>query len=279
MSPFFKRYFPLLILLGLAWIVYVPVLFRPGNPSRRELRKDIHPPTKPAPRALSMLAAPPDWNALEIYQNTITRENFERLLTTVFTTGDAWQTCIEIDETEARIQTGNSPAEEIFHLRFAPAESAAPRHWRTAKELPPTSPEMPLAGLKIAIDPGHIGGEWAKLEERWFVVGSGTPVQEGDMTLQVAKLLKPRLEALGATISLVREKTQPVTSIRPDALLSLAQESSAGSSIEPPKSAPVPTSSTSRSSPTSSSASTSTPKPGAILTNPFSSTALTSIFC
>jgi hypothetical protein len=30
-----------------------------------------------------MLAAPPDWNALEVYQNTITREEFERLLTSV----------------------------------------------------------------------------------------------------------------------------------------------------------------------------------------------------
>ncbi len=229
MSPFFKRYFPLLIILGVAWIIYVPLFFRPENPSRWELRKDVRPPTKPAPLSLSMLAAPPDWNALEIYQNTITRGEFERLLTTVFTTGNAWQTCIAIDETEARIQTGNSPADGIFHLRFAPAESLAPRHWRSAIELPPTPPEKPLAGLKIAIDPGHIGGEWAQLEERWFVVGGGTPVQEGDMTLRVANLLRPRLEALGATISLVRDKLKPVTAIRPDALLSLAQDSATGS--------------------------------------------------
>jgi N-acetylmuramoyl-L-alanine amidase len=225
MSPFFKRYFPLLIILGLAWIICVPVLFRPVNPSRWELRKDIRPLTKPTPPTLSMLAAPPDWSALEIYQNTISREEFERLLTTVFTTGNAWQSCIEIDATEARIQTANSPDGEIFHLRFAPAESTARRHWRSAKELPPTTPDKPLAGLKIAIDPGHIGGEWAKLEERWFVVAGGAPVQEGDMTLRVANLLKPRLEALGATISLVREKTEPVTAIRPDALLPLAQDS------------------------------------------------------
>lgn len=231
MSQFFKRYFPLLIILGLAWIVLAPVLFRPENPSRCELRKDIHQPPKPAPPppALSMLAAPPDWGALEIYQNTITREEFGRLLTTVFTMGEAWKNFIYIDETGARIQTGSSPADEIFHLRFAAAESTAPRHWRTASELPPTTPEKPLAGLRIAIDPGHIGGAWAKLEERWFVAEGGSAVQEGDMTLKVANLLKPRLEALGATVSLVREKTQPVTPIRPDALLSLAQDSTAGS--------------------------------------------------
>lgn len=172
-----------------------------------------------------MLAAPPDWNALEIYQNTITRGDFERLLTTVFTTGSAWRNTIEIGETEARIRTGNDPTAPAFHLRFAPAESSPPRHWRTAAELPLTTPEKPLAGLKIAIDPGHIGGSWAKMEERWFVVGNGTPVQEGDMTLRVANLLKPRLEALGATVTLVRDKLEPVTPIRPDALLSLTKDS------------------------------------------------------
>lgn len=225
MSPFFKRYFPLLIILGLAWIVCVPVLFRPENPSRWELQKDLRKPLKPTPRTLSMLAAPPDWSTLEIYQNTITRQEFERLLSTVFTTGDAWKDYLEISETEVLIQTGTSPTDPIFHLRFAENETAAPRQWRTASEVPSAHPELPLSGLKIAIDAGHIGGAWAKMEERWFVVGDGKPVQEGDMTLFVTKLLKPRLEALGATVRLVRETLEPVTSIRPEALLSLAQDS------------------------------------------------------
>ena len=229
MSPFFKRYFPLLLILGLAWIIYAPTLFRPDDKSRWELREDIRPPAKPLQRNLSMLAAPPDWTALEIYQNTIARSEFERLLTTIFTTGDAWRSCIQIDDSEARIQTGNSPADGVFRLRFAPEESNPPRDWRSAKELPPITSEKPLAGLKIAIDPGHIGGNWAKMEERWFVVGAGAPVQEGDMTLQVAKLLKPRLETLGAVVTLVRSTLEPVTPIRPEALLSLATDSAAGS--------------------------------------------------
>lgn len=230
MSPFFKRYLPLLLILGLAWIIYAPTLFRPDDQSRWELRKDIRPPANPLPRNLSMLAAPPDWTALEIYQNTIARSEFELLLTTIFTTGEAWHSCIQIDDAEACIQTGNSPADGVFRLRFAPAESSPPRDWRSAKELPPTTSEKPLAGLKIAIDPGHIGGNWAKMEERWFVVGAGTPVQEGDMTLHVAKLLKPRLETLGAVVTLVRSTLEPVTPIRPETLLSLAKDSSPDSS-------------------------------------------------
>ena len=45
------------------------------------------------------------------------------------------------------------------------------------------------------------------------------------MTLLVAKLLKPRLEALGARVSLVREKPEPVTPLRPDSLLRIAKDS------------------------------------------------------
>ena len=63
-----------------------------------------------------------------------------------------------------------------------------------------------LPDLHIALDPGHLGGTWAKMEERWFKIGDAPPVQEGDMTLRVAQMLAPRLEPLGAKVSLVRDK-------------------------------------------------------------------------
>jgi len=223
MSPAFKRTIALLIPLGLAWIACIPVMFRYKEPSPPEIRKHIRrtPPLSPAP---SVLGERPDWSSLDAFQNTITRTEFERLLTTVFVTGGAWRNFIEIDDAEARILTDR---EERFHLRFAQPGLATPtpRHWKTAAELPPAPPEKPLAGLQIAIDPGHIGGQWAKIEERWLVVGNSPPVCEGDMTLLVAKLLQPRLEALGARVSLVREKPEPVTPLRPDSLLRIAEDS------------------------------------------------------
>ena len=224
MPPPFKRLFALLILLGLAGGVYLAVFLRPGVPLKST--PAAHSCEEPASPGLSALAAPPDWKLLEIYQNTITRGEFEALLTTVFTTGNAWQATIEITDTEARFQTGPKPTDPSFCLHFAETETRAPRHWRTAAELPQATPEKPLSGLKIALDPGHIGGEWAKMEERWFVVGGGTPVCEGDMTLLVANLLKPRLEALGAVVSLVRKNSEPVTPIRPADLQTLALDSS-----------------------------------------------------
>jgi N-acetylmuramoyl-L-alanine amidase len=188
------------------------------------------PENRPAspPNALSLLAASPDWNSLTAFQNSITRADFEQLLTSVFTVGNAWQSQIQIGETEAIIQTGNAEGGGTFHLRFADPGSAipSPRDWRSAAQLPPTSADQPLAGMRIAIDPGHIGGEWAKMEARWFVIGQGTPVSEGDMTLRVANLLKPQLEAMGAQVSMVRSKNEPVTALRPDSLRSLALGSS-----------------------------------------------------
>lgn len=226
MKLFSKPYLPLTFITGILLLVIALFLFRQPPP----------PPPLPAPPlvlptpSLSMLATAPDWKALDVFQNSIRRDEFERLLTTVFTTGEAWKNHIEIGDTEARIQTGISPTAPEFVLRFAESETSPTRDWRGAAEIPLADPLKPLTGIHIAIDAGHIGGTWAKMEERWFVVGDGKPVQEGDMTLAVAKLLQPRLESLGARITLVRDSLEPVTDIRPDALMSLAQDAPAGAS-------------------------------------------------
>jgi N-acetylmuramoyl-L-alanine amidase len=183
-----------------------------------------HPPKAPpsaSELALAALTAPPDWSALDAFQGSIRRSDFEALLTTTFTTGNAWRDLIHLDDQEARIHTGLPAPADIFHLAFATAAdpAPAPRQWRGAGELPPAPPGKPLAGLRVAIDPGHLGGAWATLEERRLVVGSNPPVCEGDLTLRVAKLLKPRLEALGAAVTLVRDTSQPLTPLRPADLL------------------------------------------------------------
>jgi N-acetylmuramoyl-L-alanine amidase len=221
MTPTLKRRLTFLVLAVLSLVASL------WFASRKPEAPPVPPPAAPEPPVLTSLAPLPDWSALETYQQTITRAEFERLLTTVFTTGTAWQQTIQVTEAQAVIRTDSSPGDPVFILRFAAEgqEKPSPRTWRTAAELPPAPADKPLAGLRIAIDPGHIGGEWAQMEERWMVVGDGTPVCEGDMTLHVANLLKPMLEALGATVSLVREKPEPVTPIRPDDLLTLARES------------------------------------------------------
>jgi N-acetylmuramoyl-L-alanine amidase len=175
---------------------------------------------------VSPLATPPDWSKLDPYQETITREDFVNLLEKVYAPGDAWKDTITVRDTEALIKT--RPDAVPFLLRFAPSRATAkavPSYWRSRRELPAVEPGKPLAGLKVALDPGHLGGYWAKMEERWFQIGNSKPVTEGDMTLAVAKLIATRLQSLGAQVYLTRAKPAPVTSLRPGGLKKAAAAS------------------------------------------------------
>lgn len=165
---------------------------------------------------LSVLAPSPDWARLEPYQETITRADFLKALDTVYAPNGAWKEVIDLGPTSATVHApGQKQAE--FRLQFAPNAASArptPRYWTPAGARKAT-PKKPLQGTTIAIDPGHIGGKWAKMEERWFQIGNSKPVMEGEMVLFTGKLLAQRLEALGAKVVFVRKKAEPVTSLRP----------------------------------------------------------------
>lgn len=160
---------------------------------------------------LSALATEPDWNRLEAYQQTITHDDFVRLLETVYAPDGAAAETIFVSAEQALIKTDTG----YFTLRFATGQPRTPpRYWKPASARKTSA--QPLAGVAIALDPGHLGGAWAKLEERWFQIGENTkPVTEGDMTLRVAQLLAPKLRALGADATLVRSQAEPVTPLRP----------------------------------------------------------------
>lgn len=223
-----SRSLPFLIaaLLGLAVMI---VRLRKPEETPRPAPAPEESSTPSAP-ALSALAPEPDWQDINGFQSSISRGDFLRLMDGTFTVSPEWRNWFEVGEKEVGILA--SPGEKL-RLRFAPEglEASPPRFWRPASELPPAPPDRPLEGLKIAIDPGHIGGRWGKMEERWFQIPGSLPVQEGDMTLQVALLLKPRLEELGARVSMVRTATEPVTDIRPEMLREEAEESSSGGDI------------------------------------------------
>jgi hypothetical protein len=166
---------------------------------------------------LSPLGKAPDWSTLDKFQETITHDDFARLIENVYCTHGIAADLIVIDQDSARILQ-NRDADAYFTLRFAKSEAERKpiaRTWVTAKSLPPQKPDKPLSDLRISLDPGHLGGQWAKMEERWFQVDDKLPVQEGDMTLRVAQILSQRLQELGAKVSLVRDKLEPVTPNRP----------------------------------------------------------------
>jgi N-acetylmuramoyl-L-alanine amidase len=175
---------------------------------------------------LGILGSRPRWGILEHYQETITHDDFVRLIQDVYCTHGIGTDLLKIDNQSAQILE-NRDANTYFTLHFARDESSAkrvPRLWHSAKSLPPARIDKPLSGLRVALDPGHLGGKWAKMEERWFQVDETKPVTEGDLTLRVASLLAPRLRKLGAKVSFVRDSTQPITLKRPSDFKELARK-------------------------------------------------------
>lgn len=173
---------------------------------------------------LTPLSHAPNWSQLDRFQETITRDEFVDVLNTIYAPNGAGAQWIKIESKDAIIQEN---AKDQFILRFAATTSATkpvPRYWKRAENFSADN-ERPLSGVTIAIDPGHLGGDWAKMEERWFQIGSSMPVKEGDLTLRVAQILAPRLENLGAKVALVRSAPGPVTASRPDQLNAQAADS------------------------------------------------------
>lgn len=172
---------------------------------------------------LSPLAPSPQWQTLDRFQQTITRDEFVRLAGVYAPKPhDDW---LQIGEDAARVLK-DKEAQTFYELRFAKEKShAVPRHfWRPIEKLAVAPKNRPLAGLRVALDPGHIGGKWAKMEERWYQLDNSKPVEEGEMTLVVAKHVAQRLRELGAIVSFVRSKTEPVTPKRPDDFRELARK-------------------------------------------------------
>lgn len=164
---------------------------------------------------LSPLAPQPDWSTLQHYAGAITASDFEHLLQRVYVPDGSWRQWISISPSQALI-TPHAGATPVV-LPLAPSGTSLrppARFWKTRVERSP-QPGRPLAGLRIAIDPGHLGGSYAQMEARWFRIGSSRPVEEGEMTLIVAKLLKQRLGAMGAEVWLTRTKNGPTTPLRP----------------------------------------------------------------
>ena len=191
---------------------------------------------------LSALAETPDWHRLDPYQETITHDEFADLLEKLYAPHGGWETWLRLDPDAVVIRKSNIPLDDLYVLRFAPSATTTkplpPAYWRARADLPAAipPPEKPLSGVRIALDPGHLGGRWARLEERWFQIKQAPPIMEGDMTLVVARRLAERLRALGADrVSLVRDGDEPSTQRRPPDLLADAREALAEGGIVQPR--------------------------------------------
>ena len=143
-----------------------------------------------------------DWSALERYQQTISRADFERLLAVVYCPSGAVTNYLTFGTNTVTVFSSPERTNALFTLRFS---------WAAPSGVP-----HPLTIKRIALDPGHIGGEWARMEERFFQRGKDRPVQEAVLNLTAARLLKARLEAAGMQVVLTKDNFEPVTDKRPE---------------------------------------------------------------
>lgn len=145
---------------------------------------------------LNRQPSPLDAPTLETFHETITRPEFDALLDQLYCPTQAIRAYLCYGP-------GGVGLTNRFFLRFA----SDPGSVRSL-------PTRPIR--TIALDPGHIGGPWALMEQRWFQWGDDPPVQEAALNLNVARLLQPRLEALGFRVVFTKTDLQPVTTQRPE---------------------------------------------------------------
>jgi hypothetical protein len=162
----------------------------------------------------------PDWPSFEKYHGTLTRATFCRLLDRVYNPSKAAYRWLNVTDEYVEFFADEEKSQLDFTLRLASSEAkvrAARRAFRTLPEIRELDnpPGAPLRGVKIVLDPGHIGGKWADIEERSVVWGNHPRIREGDMNIRVATIARDRLVAAGAQVYMTHETPDPVTPLRP----------------------------------------------------------------
>lgn len=107
----------------------------------------------------------------------------------------------EVKDFEVPLASSDDARLKDFEIRLAKAASSNPV-------------ERPLAGLRIALDPGHMGGDaWYRRTGKYVHDGKGRVIREGVIALQTALLLEEELTRLGAEVMLTRRTLDPVSEL------------------------------------------------------------------
>ncbi len=173
---------------------------------------------------LTPLGKEPDWNLLKDYAGCVTEAEVKRALAEVYLEKPGFPLPWTLQSQAVVIQTGrvDEPVVAVPLAQRGQEAEKAMRFWRRADELPPLEGRPPLSDVHVAIDPGHLGGAYAQMEERHLSLQPGEAIQEGDLTLLTARVLEERLKGLGAYVTLVRKEAQPVTRQTPATLRHVA---------------------------------------------------------
>jgi N-acetylmuramoyl-L-alanine amidase len=162
----------------------------------------------------SPVSEAPEWRLLDRGQGKITRREFEARLDRTFDPSGGLRPYLLWDENGVTLFRDTARTQPLYRLTFAP-EGSLPS---VPAVLTAGDAERPLAGKVICLDPGHIGGDWADIEERTFRIGRDEPIVEGELNLRVSRLLEKRLREAGAQVVWTHEGFHPTTPLRPSDL-------------------------------------------------------------
>ncbi|MBX7158016.1 MAG: hypothetical protein K1X66_06490 [Verrucomicrobiae bacterium] len=154
---------------------------------------------------LSPLATKPDWSLLNRYQKSLSREQFENLVKTHYSRDKTFfRYCRFQDQKSVTLYQDLNHTQPLWTFYFNP------------KSQPLCTPrQSSLKNLVIALDPGHLGGEWARLEERYFRIGNDPPIKEWNLNVLTCHLIEFLLKKEGAKVVWVKKNSEPVTPLRP----------------------------------------------------------------
>ena len=154
---------------------------------------------------LSPLAEKPNWSLLDIYQGTLTRDQFETLIRNYYST----------DKTFFKYCRFNGEQSVTLYQNLAKTEPLWTFHFGQNRLTKPSNKKSFFKDLIIALDPGHLGGEWARLEERYFQISNHPPIKEWDLNYLTCQLIEQELKKLGAKVVWTKKNSAPLTSLRP----------------------------------------------------------------
>lgn len=161
-----------------------------------------------------------EWRTLNAYQHTLTQTIFRERLKIFSPDGAIYKLMTFHEDDSVSLYQTSAKKELLWRLYFLPADTNNQNDPALSPNRVATyfgaSWKQPLRGLTIGIDPGHIGGDWANIEERYFRYGSHAPVKEGDLTWITAQHLATALQLAGAEVVFTRAEGEPATSFRPD---------------------------------------------------------------
>jgi len=167
---------------------------------------------------LSLLAPLPPWPRLERYQNSLSLEEFRARLW-LYSPDGTFYNYLGFENGAVQVYDTAQKQTRLWELRLStgadPQTLPSPEKSPLLRQQLGATAEKPLCGLRICLDPGHIGGEWSDVEERKFTIGRDRPVEEAELNCITCRWIGKQLEAAGAEVVWSRQLGVPATALRP----------------------------------------------------------------